>query len=143
MTNTSNFLSPQEITAYGARRLAANTGYSTSKSVNNYQRSLDINKFGTDQTALNRSWDRAYNNLSGGYAKRGILNSGIYANAGTDYGIDRSSALSNFARDYQGRQQGFDLNDRNLTNVHDSTMNSINADQAASQAERAATIRGA
>ena len=55
----------------------------------------------SDTTKLNRQYDQMRERLPGGYAKRGLLNSGLYHQGLTDYGTQRGQATSDMTQKYQ------------------------------------------
>ena len=143
MSDSSSYMTPEEINAYAVRRFGINDTADRSLAQLTYQRSMDRNQYGADQSKLNRMWDQSYNGMHGGFAKRNLFNSGVYKQAGTDYGINRSNALSDFTRQYTARQGGYDIQQGNIDASRTNSNNQIEAEKQASQAARAAQIRGA
>ena len=115
------YISPEEQATWAGRRRRAKDTWEFGKSKLEFDRGGTQAQQGADVATLVRQFDLMRRNLPGGYARRGLLNSGIYAQALQDYGQERTSAYGDLARKYQqmlGQQefQGREL-DLNYSNA--------------------------
>lgn len=110
-------LSSSERVAFDRQRDAVDLEYSTNVARNAAARGQ--NNF-DEQTAvgnLGRQYQRGRNKLPGGFAGRGLLNSGIYRGAVSDFGEAGFDQLSNLRNSFQrnrtelfGQLSAFDAN---------------------------------
>lgn len=142
MSNTSNYLTPEEINAYQVRRQQADTAFGRQRANLDYQRALAGQDYGLGQTRIARSWDQAFRRLPGSFARRGITRSGIYNQGFGDYLTNRENATADWDLQNQRRMAGFQNQQQDLELIRNMTLQQIEAEQAARQAALAAQLRG-
>jgi len=142
MSNTTNYLTPEEINAYQVRRQQADTAFGRQRANLDYQRSIAAQDYGLGKTRLTRSWDQAFRKLPASFARRGVLRSGIYRQGFGDYQTGRENAASDWEMQNQRRMDAFQNQQNDLELIRNMTLQQIEAEQAARQAGLAAAIRG-
>lgn len=142
MSNVTNYLSPEEISAYGLRQSAAADAYQRGLLKLATARdwaSQDYNLNKADQTY---QWGNAFRRLPGSFARRGVLRSGI-ANSGYDeFDWQRQRARRDLNRGFERQMAGFDMQQGDLGFVYDASQRQIESERMARQAALAAAIRG-
>jgi hypothetical protein len=142
MSTVNSYLSPEEIAAYQNRRDQQNTAFKRAMANLVYQRSNAETNYGVNQNRVNTGWNQNWNNQQGGFARRGVFNSGIYTGAGTNWQMNKDNALADMGRQYAQQQGGFEQLQGNLEAVQNSTIGQIEREQQANQAMKAARIQG-
>jgi len=105
-------LSPSSLAEFASRRLQAQTGYESNKAQNQFKQGATTSKyeldtgqleqkFGLDWGDLARKWDATREKLPGGFAGKGLLNSGIYTDALNKYAQERSGSEEQARFGYQ------------------------------------------
>lgn len=92
---------------------------------------------------LMRQFDRNRRKFSGGYAKGGIMNSGIYARHLADLYSDRDYGLNRIESQYAQQLAGLRLAQQQLDATKDNSLSDIDTQEAARRAAVAAALRGA
>jgi hypothetical protein len=141
MSNTNTYLSPEEIYAYTVRGNTANTMADRSLAQLGYMKSMLENNYAQDKNRVSTAWDQNWNNQQGGFAHKGLFNSGIYSGAGTQWAQQKQNALADQQRAYQNNMGNYTQQELNTEAVRNSTLNQIAAEQQASQATKADQIR--
>ncbi len=95
------FIDPAEQAAYDNQRRRATDTFQFGQSRYAAQRGNIQQNQGLDTNRLARRFDRMRESLPGGYARRGLLNSGLYKRGLTDMGLDRQAAFSDLTAKYQ------------------------------------------
>lgn len=143
MSNTSTYLSPEEIAAFQNRRNYANTAADRSVAYLRYQKQVADNNYANNRNRIDTSWNQNWYNQQGGFGRRGIFNSGIYTGAGTNWRQQRDNAMQDYARQYQNQLGDYAQQESNVEAIRNSTLAGVDNEQQASQAMKAALIRGA
>ena len=142
MSNTSNYLTPEEINAYQVRRQQADTAFGRQLANLNYQRSVAGQDYGIGKTRIATSWDKAFRQLPAAFVRRGVLRSGIYNQGFGDYLTGRENATQDWALQNQRRMAALQNQQDDFEAIRNMTLQQIEAEQAARQAGLAAAIRG-
>ena len=142
MSNTSNYMSPEEINAYQVRRQQADTAFGRGRANLDYQRGIQGQDYGIGNTRIARSWDQAFRQLPSSFARRGILRSGIYDQGFGDYKTNRENATFDWDLQNNRRMSGFQNQQDDLEAVRIMQNQQINAEENARRASLAATLRG-
>lgn len=133
--------SPEEIGNFQQRRSSARSQYLNSISQAHYDRGqADLGK----TTALQKygvSFGRQREALPGGYANRGLLNSGIYQDALSRYGQDAAMAQGDILRGYQQTIGQVGINQGNAESTFAQNNLGIGLDEQSRRAAVAAALR--
>lgn len=124
------------------QRRQANDLYGNSLANLEFQRGNALANQSLDTQNLTTQWDRTRERLPGGYAHRGLLNSGIYGQGLQNYATDRLSAFRNLQSKYQQQLGSYDLQKQQAVNQHASTFAGIDTTEQAARADLAAQLRG-
>ncbi len=138
----AEYLSPWEIAAYQTRQDQASTAYQNSLASNTYQRSMLGIANQRNRDRMGQQWTQYRNQLPGGYARRGLLNSGIYKQALTDYANNRQRSFDDLDFSYTTQLGQYDLDKQNFTNTYNAGLTGIEAERAARRAQLASELRG-
>lgn len=95
------FISPEEEYGFNSRRRQARRAFKDQRAALKYQKNTLKTNQAADQRSLGREWDTMRSKLPGSYVGRGLMNSGIWGQGLTDYGLNRDSAYADSARNYQ------------------------------------------
>lgn len=136
------WLDPAEVAAYANRRTRATNQYQIQQAQNSYNRGTTGANQATSTRNLTTQFDKMRTNLPGQYARRGLLNSGIYAQGLQDYGTGRTSAFGDLAQRYQQQFGQFDLNDQAASVNYNDTIGEIYDQEAVRRSQVAAALRG-
>lgn len=138
----AEYLSPWEIAAYQTRQDQASTAYQNALAQNTYQRSMLGIANQRNRDRLGQQWEGYRNHLPGSFAGRGLLNSGIYKQALTDYANNRQRSFDDLDFSYTTQLGQFDLDKTGVTNTYNTSIAGIEAERAARRAQLASEIRG-
>lgn len=141
MTDTSGYLSPEEIAAFQTRRNTVNDQYSTGLSNLTFGKSQAYQDYVLGNKQLAQTWGRAFQGLASPLARRGLGDSGIYQQAIQNYYQDRQNAMNNASMLFDRNLKSLNLQGLNLEGSRQSSLSSIDAEEAARRASVAATIR--
>lgn len=136
-------LSPAETAAYNARRVQARGTYRAGLAQNSYQRRIGNAGYQQQRLGLTSQWNQTRNLLPGGYAQRGLLNSGIYQGGLQQYGQQRIGAFQGAEQTHFGQLGQLSQGRLDLRSTLNSSLNTIEAEQQARRATIAAGIRSA
>lgn len=136
------FIDPVEQQAWDNRRSRARSTFETTAAQNEFRRGNILQNQGLDTASLARRFDRMREQLPGGYARRGLLNSGIYKQGLTRYAQDRQSAQSDLFARYQ-QMLGDLAHQQQLQSVNFmNTIGDINDQERVRRAQIAAALQG-
>ena len=85
--------SADEQASWRRQRRQSNEGFSQAIAGIDLQRTQAAQKYGSDKGKLTREFDDMRMRLPGGFAKRGMLNSGLYGRGLQDYGKARTQGF--------------------------------------------------
>lgn len=136
------FIDPVEQEAWDNRRNRAKALYETQKAQGEFQRSNILENQSLDTAELAKRFNRMRERLPGGFARRGLLNSGIYQRALKQYAEDRQAATSSLAARYQQMlgEHGFDQKLQAVQYLN--TIGDINDAERVRRAQIAAALQG-
>ena len=140
MSNTSNYMTPEEINAYQVRRQQADTAFGRQRANLDYQRGIAGQDYGIGQTRIARSWDKAFQQLPAAFARRGGMRSGIYNQGFKDYLTGRENAESDWNLQNRRRMDAFQNQQDDLELIRNMALQQIESEQSARQAALAAEI---
>lgn len=142
MTFTAPDLDPEEVNYFQTRRRNARTAYSRGLARNVFDRGqLDLTQSRGREDMI-RAFDQARERLPGGFAGRGLLNSGIYQAKLGEYGADRIRTSSRFEQDALGQRNQLQLGADDLDAIYNSANEDIGLQEAARRQNIAAQLRG-
>jgi hypothetical protein len=141
MSNTSNYMSPEEINMYQVRRQQADTAFGRGRANLDYQRGIATQDYGLGKPRLARSWDKAFKQLPGSFARRGLLRSGVYNQGFGDYRTDRENAENDWDLQNNRRMAGFQNQQDDFESVRTMQLQSIEAERLARQAALSSNIQ--
>jgi hypothetical protein len=107
-------ISPQEQSSWASRRRRATSQYGQQRAQLEYERSGSSMDQARRLQDLGRGFDQQRNKLPGQYARRGLKDSGVYAQALQDYGQNRTQTMGRAAEDYQRQMGGYALQERGV-----------------------------
>lgn len=136
------FIDPIEQEAWDNRRSRARSTFETTSAQNEFRRSNILQNQGLDTASLARRFDRMREQLPGGYARRGLLNSGIYGQGLKRYGEDRQSAQTNLYARYQQMLGDLSMQQQLGAVNYMNTVGDINDQERVRRAQIAAALQG-
>lgn len=139
---TYSDISPAESTAYENRRRRARDTYEGGLAALESQRGDVMAKQGLDTAQFTRNWDQSRNRLPGGYARRGLLNSGIYKRGLEQYAQARQQASSQLGLRYQAMLNQMNQQQMAAGLQFNNTMGDLYDQEAMRRAEIAAALKG-
>lgn len=137
-----SYVDPAEQASWQNQRLAARNSLQSQLAGFDFQRGAYQQQQGLDTNSLTTQFDQMRQKLPGGFAAKGLLNSGIYADKLQQYGTQKDQAFSNLAAKYQqmlgglGQQQ--DAANMNYAN----TITNTNDQEAIRRSQIAASLKG-
>lgn len=143
VTDPKGLLNPDDYTHYQVQRRRINDTYNLGLPQNKWQRSLVRNEYARDKGDLSRQFAEMREQLPGGYAGRGLLNSGIYHRGLADLAGDRSRAFGRLRGGFEDQTFGLDLARQQLGQVRTNARSDIDDMEAARRAAVAASLRAA
>ena len=142
MSNTSNYMSPEEINMYQVRRQQADTAFGRGRANLDYQRGIATQDYNLGRPRITRSWDQAFKQLPSNFARRGLLRSGVYNQGFKDYQTNRENAFSDWELQNTRRMGGFQNQQDDFEAMRTMQLQQIEAEQNARRAALAAQLRG-
>ena len=139
----SSLLSPEDINYFATGRRRVNDTYNLGQAQGNYQRDVAAGAFGRAQGNLLSQYAKMRDRLPYGYARRGMLNSGIYQKGLADFAQDKNRAIGDLAGSYAEQTAGFDLAQRQLAQVRQSSLMDLDEQEQSRIAATAAALRAA
>lgn len=137
----AEYLSPWEIAAYQSRSDQAGTNYQNFLAQDAYRRAQLGVYDQRNRDRLGQQFDQARGRLPGSFARRGLLSSGIYKRALTDYATSRTQAFGDLDLNYTSQLGGFDVEKQGQTGTYNTTLAGIEAEKAARRAQLATQLR--
>lgn len=135
-------LGPTDLLAYANNRRTATSQYGQGQAQLQYQRALGQQNYGNSQYDLGRQYDQQREQLPGGFAHRGLLNSGIYGAALQNYGTNRVNAFNRLGQGYASQQGQYDAQGRNLEQNYQDALANIASQEQAQRDSIAAQLKG-
>ena len=136
------YMSPWEIAAYANREDQLRTNYQNSLATSAYGRARAGLQHSMAYDSMTRDFNRQRERVPMSFVGRGVLHSGMYKRALSDYADSRLRGLTNLDLGYQDQMGGFDLQDLNSANTYNNTgLTNISAERAARRAQLAAQLR--
>jgi len=134
-------MSPEEIAAYESRRAALRGQYAASQAQNTYNQGLARIGYTTGSRDLTRQFDQMRQRLPGGYAKRGLLNSGIYKQGLENYGVERANSFGDLQQRLQSALGQFTIDQQSSSANYGTGLAQIATEEAARRAALAAQLK--
>lgn len=135
-------LDPMDIATYAAQRRKAQAGYGQGLAQATYDQNMSQTKLTRDLGDVDQSYARKRENLPGQYARRGLMNSGIYQGALGRHAADQTQERQRALQSYQERLGQLEINKQNLGQNLNLAMTEIAEQEAARRAQIAAALRG-
>lgn len=124
-------LDPETLADLSSARRNAGLQYGQSQATTQYQRALAQMQYESALGNVTRKWDATREQLPGGFARRGLLNSGIYGSALQKYGTERQAETNQLSQGYQQQLAGYDLQNRQSEQTYQNALANIaDAEQA-------------
>lgn len=133
---------PTEIAMWGNQRMQVADQYGNTSAQLAFQRAMQQGQESQDWSGMNRQFDRTRETLPGQFARRGLLNSGIYGNALTQYAQDRYHATAGLALKYQQSLGQLNLNQQQAQTNYTSGTSQIYNSETARRQELASQLAG-
>lgn len=133
---------PTELATWQNQRTTLGDTYGTANAQNAFDRTQTLANQAAETAALARQWTQTRNALPGQYAKRNLLNSGIYGGALQQYGSDRAAATDALALKYQTTLGQLGLNAQAAQTAYTSGTSQVNNSEAARRESLAASLKG-
>jgi hypothetical protein len=128
--------------ALAAARSKASNTYGQARATNDYQRSSLDARFNQNQAQMGLQWDRQRGKLPGGYARRGLLNSGVYHQGLQDYAVNRGNAYNQALQQYGEQAGAIGLQGQSTEQTYADAMATIAAQEQMARSQVASTLRG-
>ena len=138
---TNPELDPTEVAYYDSLASRLNSTFDQSMAANQLQQTQLSTENDIRMEDLTRRFEQVRDKLPGGFAKRGILNSGIYNNALTEYGTDRSNAFSDMSRQFNNQMAGLQQQAAQLGQTKQTGLGDVEVQRAARRNAKAAILR--
>ncbi len=135
-------LGAEEVNFFETSRRRARTTYGQGSAQNTFQRGQLAQATGRGRADLMKQFDAIRNKLPGGFAGRGLLNSGIYQEKLGQYGTDRLTATNRFEEDATGASNQLTLGQGQLDELYKDAMTDIDGQESARRQAIAASLRG-
>jgi hypothetical protein len=135
-------LSPFDIASFRTRRTALRDEYRRGVAANDLAVGDAQASYANDYQGLLQSYGQKRNQLAGGFAQRGLLNSGIYRQGLTDFYGNRTQDFGNLSMGLQSQLGQLNLQRLQLAQGLRSGLDQVAAEQLARRAQIAATLRG-
>lgn len=136
------WIDPAEQAGWDNRRRRATNQYQIGQAQSTFNRGQLTANRGIETGNLAKQYDRMRTRLPGSYAKRGMLNSGIYGQGLQDYGSDRVGAFGQLAQRYASQFGQLDLSDQAATTTYNDNIGDIYDQERIRRSQVAAAIRG-
>lgn len=143
MATTDQPLSADEFNYFATNRRRIRDQYALGDIQNTFQQGVVGNQYGRSMGDLVATWDRQREKLPYGFAKRGMLNSGVYQNALSQYGQDRMRATANLNGQYQDQMNALRAAHDQLGFVRDQSLQDIDQQETARRQTIAEMLRAA
>lgn len=129
-------LTSDDLNYFATQRRQVNQNYGYGIDQNQWQRDVSRGEYNRGLEDLRSQYGRMRNSLPSGFAKGGLLNSGIYARALDEFQADRTRNMGNLTAAYNERLGGLALADRQLESIRRNALD----DTAAAETARRATV---
>lgn len=134
-------LNPEDYNYFLTKRRQINDTLGLGTAQTQYQRNTSRLGHNQRRQQLVQQFSRVGERLPGRFARRGLLNSGLYHKGVAEHLRDRDASLANLDQDFNQQLYGLDLADTQLEAVRRSALDDIEAQEAARRAAIAAMIR--
>lgn len=137
------YLDPMDIYQFGSMRRKAKLGVAQNNAQYNYNRTGIRDAYNINKKDLNYKFSQARTQLPGQFAKRNLLNSGIYGDALKQYAKQREMAQNAQMTNYMNQFGGLGLQRSQFNDTYANTMLDINEAENAKRASIAAQLKEA
>lgn len=137
-----SMLPPEEQNSYSNRRRQATTTYGQRRAQSEFDRSGVQANQGIDVRNLAQRFDEMRRNLPGSFNRRGMLNSGLFAQGMQDYGSQRLQQAGDLQRRFQQMLGNLNLQDQRADQDYYSQVADLDTQEAMRRAQIAAQLRG-
>ena len=127
-------LSPDDFSYFEQQRRRIRNQYLQGTQQAKYQGSLLDAENSRSKRDLTRQFGEIRNQLPGQFAGGGVLNSGIYQKALTDYATDRSTGFADLSARYLEQKQGLSQSLGQLSSIYKSSLDDVASSEAARRA---------
>lgn len=135
-------LGPEDLAYFASAGNRINDTYGYGIAQNQYAQDVLGQTHGRNLEDLQRQYGIMRDKLPGGYAARGLLNSGIYASGLQQFGQLQQDALARLMLEFQQQQGGYGLERSQLEDVRSKALADIESQKAARLQAIAAAING-
>lgn len=140
---TDTSLDPEYYSWLQSSKRKINEQYGFDTSQNQYQQDALRNAYARQQGDLTQQYGQARVKLPGAFASRGMLNSGAYQRALTDFATARSSAFANAAGQYNDQLGAYAVTRGQLDTARTGGLADLDDAATARRAAIAAQLRAA
>lgn len=127
-------LTADDFTNFQVQRQRVNDTYNLGAAQNQYQKNLLQLQYDQSVGDLKRSYAKGFRSLPSQYSRRGLLNSGIYAQGKQDFNTNYNTNLDNMTKMFNQNMGGIDLSNTQLGDVQRSSLSEIDMRDAARRA---------
>lgn len=136
-------LNPEDLNHFSTGRRRVNQTYDMARAQNDFQKSLANNAYSRNFGSLAKQYDRMRERMPYGYAKRGLLNSGVWGRALGQFSQDRVRSFGDLLKAHQDATGGLDLAADQLFKTKENTLADIESAERARLDAVAAALRAA
>lgn len=136
------WIEPAEQASWDGRRRRATNQYQRGQAQGVFNRGVARQNEGIETRDLAQRYGKMRENLPGQFARRNMLNSGIFGRALQDYGSERTTSFGNLASRYQQQFGQLDLTDQSATGGYNDQLGDINEQEALRRSQLASALRG-
>lgn len=136
------FIDPAEQESWDNRRRRATDLLQVQRAQGEFARGNINQRQALDTSALTRRFDQMRERVPGQFARRGLLNSGLYKRGLERYGLERQAATANLAGRYQEMLGNSQLQQQLGEVQYMNSIGDINDAERVRRAQIAAALRG-
>lgn len=134
MKGSMGTLSPDDLTYFEQQRRRIRNQYLQSAGEIKHQGTSLANDYARSKRDLTTQFGRGRGGVSAPFAQNGLLHSGLYQKALTDYAIDKNNAFSDLLAKYTEQQGAMKNSLGNLLSTYKSSMDDVASAEAARRA---------
>lgn len=141
-SDPNGVLTPDDYTYYAVQRRRVNDTYGMGVGQNAYQAALLQRQRDKGISDVGRAYEGNVRKLPQPFAKRGMLNSGLYGRARFDMENDRQRALKGYGDAYNDQMAGLYVSHMQLGQTKDSALSDVDMQEEARRATALAIKAG-
>ncbi len=127
-------LTADDFTNFQVQRQRVNDTYNLGAAQNQFQKNLLQLQYDQSVGDLKRAYAKGFRGLASPFSRRGLLNSGLYAQGRADYDTNYRTNLENATAMFNQNMSGIDLANSQLGDVKRSSLSEIDMRDAARRA---------